>query len=323
VKRPICIAITTGDHDGIGSEVVSKALRRVGPVKNVHFFLWRSSQCPKSHLKRIDSKFKRLTVTSWPDALKAQRSDYRTIIDINSPLPPAKWVETSAHAAMFGKLDGLATGPLSKTSIHDAGFTDLGHTEILRRVAKVDDVHMAFIGAKFSVVLATGHMPLRNVPSGLTAEKLESAIHSATRLLPLLEKSRRKKPIAVVGLNPHAGERGLIGSEEAEVILPVIEKMRAGGINLVGPLVPDAAFLKTEREKYAAYVCSYHDQGLIPFKMTHGQDGVHLSLGLPFVRTSVDHGTAKNLFGQNRADESSMVEAVEWAIKLCQDKVVF
>ena len=321
MKRPIYIAITTGDQDGIGSEVVSKALRAKGPTPGVHFYLWRSPQIPSSHLKRIDSKFKRVTVDNWHEALQVKSKSHRELIDINSPQPPAKWVETSAKAALFGNIDAIATGPLSKTSIMQAGFEDLGHTEILKRVADVDHVHMAFVGEKFSVVLATGHLPINRVPKALTEEMLENAVKAAMRLVPLLDKSKRKKPIGILGLNPHAGEKNLIGNEDSEVILPVIEKLKAAGLPVMGPLVPDAAFLKAEWDKFSVYVACYHDQGLIPFKMAHGQKGVHLSMGLPFIRTSVDHGTAKDLFGRNRADESSMIEAIDWAVSLCKDKV--
>ena len=126
--------------------------------------------------------------------------------------------------------------------------------------------------------------------------------------------------MALVGLNPHAGEKGLIGKFESENLKPVLTQIKKKH-SVEGPLVPDAAFFDDNWKKYSTYVCLYHDQGLIPFKMVHGQDsGVHLTLGLPFIRTSVDHGTAKNIFGKNKANPNSMIEAVDWAIKLAKRK---
>lgn len=322
MRRPLRIAITTGDQDGIGTEVVAKALAHLKPQAGVQFFLWRSPQCPNAHLRKIDSQFKRLTVATWPEALRIPFRSHKEILDINSLLPPAQWVEISAKAALFGNLDALATAPLSKISIQQAGFKDIGHTDILKRVTRAENVFMAFFGARFHVVLATGHLPIKKISEALTADCLEKAIRAANEIRPLLGKSQMKRPVAVLGLNPHAGEGGLIGEEEARVIIPTIENLRKSGIAIVGPLVPDAALFKANWTAYSVFVAIYHDQGLIPFKMIHGQSsGVHVTLGLPFVRTSVDHGTAKSLFGKNKANAASMKEALEWAIRLSKERV--
>ncbi len=321
VKRPIRIAITTGDTDGIGTEVTAKALAKLKPKSGVHFYLWRSPRCPPSHLAMIDRVFKRITVTSWPDALKVSTNSYKDIVDINSHLPPPIWVETTAQASHFGHISGMVTAPLSKTSILAAGLDDVGHTDILKRVSKSKELFMGFIGDKFNVLLATGHIPLSEVASALTSARLERAIQAADRLRQVLEKKISLRPMAVVGLNPHAGEAGMLGAAERKVHAPMIEKLNQLGLKVEGPLVPDAAFFPEFWKKYSVYVASYHDQGLIPFKMIHGQEsGIHITLGLPFVRTSVDHGTAKNIFGKNRADPNSMFLAIEWAIRLCKSE---
>lgn len=314
------VAITSGDHDGIGTEVVTKALRQLGPQKGVQFYLWRSPACPKEDLRRVDAKFNRVVVTGWPEALKERADRPKTLIDINSPMPPAKWVETAANAALFGKIDAIATGPLSKTSIVESGFRELGHTEILQKVSKVPRVHMAFLGNQFNVLLATGHKPLKEVSKELSPDVIDSALRQALELRTRLPRGLRSKPIALLGLNPHAGEKNLIGDEESRILTPTVALFRQAGHPVEGPLVPDAAFLPHEVKNYSVFVCCYHDQGLIPFKMAHGPKGVHLSMGLPFVRTSVDHGTAKDLFGRNKADPASMVEAIRWAIKLAQNR---
>lgn len=316
------IAITTGDPDGIGTEVTAKALAKLKPISGVRFYIWRSPLCPESHLALIDRYFKRTTVNSWPDALKVATDSKRDLVDINSHLPPATWVETTAKASLFGHIDAMVTAPLSKTSIASAGMKDLGHTGILRRVVGKKDLFMGFIGSQFNVVLATGHIPIADVPSALSAKRLEKAIAAADILRQILPKKAAANPLALLGLNPHAGEEGLIGHEESKIHLAALEAARSKGIEIEGPLVPDAAFFKENWRKYSAFIANYHDQGLIPFKMIHGQEsGIHMTLGLPFVRTSVDHGTAKDIFGKNKADARSMTLAIEWALKLCRSSV--
>ncbi|MCB0363235.1 MAG: 4-hydroxythreonine-4-phosphate dehydrogenase PdxA, partial [Bdellovibrionales bacterium] len=148
---------------------------------------------------------------------------------------------------------------------------------------------------------------------------LVQSLIAASRLRKLLKPSLREKPIALVGLNPHAGEDSLIGNEEEKIFLTALKEADRNKIAVEGPLVPDAAFSPENWSRYSVFVCPYHDQGLIPFKMIHGQkSGVHITMGLPFVRTSVDHGTAKNIFGKNRANPNSMVEALKWAIMLAK-----
>jgi 4-hydroxythreonine-4-phosphate dehydrogenase len=319
--RPLRVCITTGDTTGIGLEVTVKALKKLGPKPNVQFLLWRSAQAPTKFLKQIDGTFKRITVKTWPEAVKVAPDSHKFIVDIGSNHSPADWVEQSAQAGAFGHIDALATAPLSKQTIIDAGYKDLGHTEILKRVTKSHDLFMTFIGKDFSVLLITGHHPLAEVPGRLRPELVESALRAAHEVLPWLPKKTSRLPMALVGLNPHGGENKLIGSEESRIFLPVLEKLKKEKFLIEGPLVPDVAFQKQYHGRYSIYVSPYHDQGLIPFKMTHGFSGVHVTMGLPFVRTSVDHGTAKDIFGKNKADPESMIEAVKWAINLSRKKL--
>lgn len=319
MDRPLRIAVTTGDPDGIGTEVACKALRSVGPTRGVVYYLFRSSACPREHLRLLDKKFERITVRDWPQALKLGVTSGRKLVDIESVLAPAKWVEVVGQAALFGHIDAIATGPLSKTSIHESGVQGLGHTDILKNLSGSPAVHMAFLGEYFNVMLATAHIPIHKVSKALTSEALKQSLENALRFRSLLPKRAAAKPIAVLGLNPHSGENGLIGREEIEVIKPALEEMNAKHACFEGPLVPDAAFHKANWTKYSTYLALYHDQGLVPFKSFHGhRSGVHISVGLPFIRTSVDHGTAKDLFRKDKADYKSMLEALNWAVMLAR-----
>lgn len=304
------LLITTGDQDGIGSEVTAKALAELGPQKNFQFVLYRSPQIPPQHLKWIDRKFDRVTLTAeepWPKI-----SSRRDLLDIVSEEPPAKWVERAARLCLVKKAQGLVTAPLSKTGIAAAGLHDRGHTEILQRICRLEDVYMAFWGRHFKIVLLTDHRPLMTVAKALTPKRIRQGIQTAKRLRAL---ANSRLPIALVGLNPHAGEQGLLGKEEANFRSVLKDK------EVRGPLVPDTAFLPAQWKKFSVYVCPYHDQGLIPFKLVHGfNEGVHLTLGLPFVRTSVDHGTAKELFRLNRAKHGSMRDAIQLALRLIEGK---
>lgn len=316
------VVLTTGDSDGIGLEVAIKALLHLGPQKNVQVILWRTHQEPRSTIfnlfKNLDKSWNRKVVYSLSDALELRGFN---LVDIVSDKSPAHWVEETAYACREGLVQALVTGPLSKVTIQEAGFQDIGHTDILKRVARVKDIHMGFIGNKFNVVLATGHIPIKKVSKSIEFKTLKSALLHANQLRLSLDQQVRKLPIGIVGLNPHAGESGLIGTEEINIFKKLKSTCKKLKIPYEGPLVPDAAFFPSQWNKYSVYLTMYHDQGLIPFKMIHGQDsGVHISLGVPFIRTSVDHGTAKDIFGKNKANPHSMIDALRWAIKLARHK---
>ncbi|MBS1969089.1 MAG: 4-hydroxythreonine-4-phosphate dehydrogenase PdxA [Bdellovibrionales bacterium] len=317
------IAITTGDTDGIGLEIAEKALLKLGPQRGVHFLIWRGEKSFPRALKKLSKKFKLVSFNSPIKALSYLRSaDMKPnqLVEIVSSDSPALWVQQTAIWCQEKQIHGMVTGPLSKTEIHRAGLKDMGHTDILKRVSKSPKVHMGFVGDKFNVVLNTAHIPLSQVPHSLTVRELLSGIEAANSLRLKLPKSLQKKPIAVLGLNPHAGEEGMIGLEEQTDIMIAISEAQKAKIPLVGPLVPDAAFLEENWKKYSVYLAMYHDQGLIPFKTIHGQkSGVHISLGIPFVRTSVDHGTAKDIFGKNKAIANSMIDAVQACIRLAKN----
>lgn len=306
------ILLTAGDINGVGLEVTAKALERLGPQKNVQFFLFRSPKSELKQLKRVDKRFHRIICSSFEEALSKPAKSPRDLFDIESTQSPPRWVEVAAIACHNKAADGMVTAPLSKTLIQKEGYKANGHTEILQQVSGVPSVHMVFIGKKFNVLLATGHMPLKAVPEAITSNALKTALDQALNLRNYFKPSLRKLPVALVALNPHAGESGLLGSEELKIFLPLVERYS----EVIGPLPPDAAFSKKNWNKYSVFVCPYHDQGLIPFKMIHGTQGFHLTFGLTFIRTSVDHGTAFDIYGKNKADGSSMLDAIKACIHM-------
>ncbi len=314
------IGITTGDVDGIGYEVTAKALSLLGPQKGCHFFLFFSPLSEIKYRPVIQKKFKLVTFTNIHSALKFSRSNNSSqyLIEIIQGSSPAVWVEQCGRLCLKENLDSMVTAPLSKQEIRAAGFSDLGHTDILKRLAKKKTAFMTFVGKHFNVLLVSGHLPVSRVEKKLKASLIQEAIKAAFSARDLLPAAQSRKPLAVLGLNPHAGDQGLIGGFDQKTLRPLLKKM-GSRIPLQGPLVPDVAFIPNQWKKYSFYIAQYHDQGLIPFKMIHGFDsGVHLTLGLPIRRTSVDHGTAKDIFGKNKANPKSMAEALRWGVRLAK-----
>ncbi len=224
----------------------------------------------------------------------------------------AAYVETAIELALSGTVSGMITGPISKTALQAAGYEFPGHTELLAARCGTDRFAMMMAADDLKVVLATIHLPLAAVPGHLSTADI-------VRLLALTNDSLQRdfaiaRPrLAVAGLNPHAGEGGLFGDEEERIIAPAVAAAREAGIEAQGPLPPDTVFLAARNGAFDAVVAMYHDQGLIPFKLLHFVDGVNVTIGLPIVRTSVDHGTAYDIAGQGRADHRSLAVAVRLA----------
>lgn len=347
-------AITTGDSNGIGLEVTAKALlslQKSTPAffrKNTFFiFVQESVQLSKavrtssqkymdllakkfdlyfltedfflslSHGKKFSSSQRFSFFHKLPPSYKKNVNQKHILFIVSCESSPPHWVRFVGEKCLNSFFSGMITGPLSKPLIQDAGFGEVGHTEILQTVCekkfkKKFFPFMTFLGTEFNVALATGHLPLKNVSKKLNP-KLVS--HLLTVLKKFNLKVKDKRPIAILGLNPHAGDNGIIGKEEVRWLNSFCVKK-----NRSLPMVPDAAFLPHQRKRFSFYLCLYHDQGLIPFKTIHGTHGAHLTLGLPLLRTSVDHGTAFDLFGQNRADSSSMELAIKSAINMLSEE---
>lgn len=225
-----------------------------------------------------------------------------------------RYLTDAIEATRAGHFDAIVTCPLHKEALALAGVPHPGHTEILVEQTKADRHCMMLTSNELSCSLVTTHCPLAEVSSLLTAERILEVIELTNETMTRLHQ--RPARLAVLALNPHAGENGLFGSEEQTIIQPAIEAARAKGLEVTGPLSPDTAFLPALREKVDAYVCMYHDQGLIPLKTLSFETGVNVTLGLPIVRTSVDHGTAFDIAWDGLADPGSLYEAVHLASKL-------
>jgi 4-hydroxythreonine-4-phosphate dehydrogenase len=228
-----------------------------------------------------------------------------------------EYIIAAIDAAMSGEVQAVATAPIHKEALHLAGIDYPGHTEIFTQQSGAEHSCMMLTSAEITCSLVTTHVGLREVPDLLTSEAILQVIrlsHAAMRRL-----RQREPKLVVCGLNPHAGEHGLFGAgEEERIIAPAIEAARAEGISIEGPLPADTAFLPAIRQQTDCYVCMYHDQGLIPLKTLAFDTAVNVTLGLPIVRTSVDHGTALDIAWQGKASVVSMIEAVKLAVKLAE-----
>jgi 4-hydroxythreonine-4-phosphate dehydrogenase len=228
-----------------------------------------------------------------------------------------RYVTAAIDDALAGGVAAIATGPVHKEALHAAGIPFPGHTEILGDRTRSARTCMMLTSDAITCALVTVHVGYREVPALLTRERILDTIELTAAAL---RKLRGCAPrLIVCGLNPHAGEHGLFGDgEEERIIAPAVEAARARGIAALGPLSPDTAFLPKHRAQTDAYICMYHDQGLIPLKALAFEEAVNVTLGLPIVRTSVDHGTAFDIAWSGTADPSSFIRAVELAAKLCR-----
>ena len=240
----------------------------------------------------------------------------RGVVNARSGREAYELIVRAADDAKAGRVDALATAPINKAAFAAAGLPWRGHTDLLAHLCGVRDEAMMFWSDRLRVVLATVHIPLSEVPRALTVDGLFGTIALTARSLPRFGLAHPK--LAVTGLNPHAGEDGLLGPEEQTVIGPAIAKARAAGIDVHGPFPADTLFVRAARGEFDVVVAMYHDQGLVPVKLVAFGTSVNVTLGLPIIRTSVDHGTAFDIARTGKADAGSMVEAILLAAKLAR-----
>ena len=220
-----------------------------------------------------------------------------------------EYVEKAAELAMDKEIDAIVTGPINKEAIHKAGYKYQGHTELLAAKTKSKRPAMMFVADNFWVMLATTHVPLKDISKKLDKNKL---IHLIQLAHETLGKARGKKPrIGVAGLNPHAGESGIFGNEEIKIIAPAVAEAKKLGINVKGPISPDAIFYLAKSGVFDIVIAMYHDQGLIPLKLLSFNHSVNVTVGLPIIRTSVDHGTGFDIAGKGWANPTSLIEAIK------------
>ena len=249
-----------------------------------------------------------------PNETQARRRFRPGIVSASAGRTAYESVVAAVRDAQAGRVDAIATAPINKAAWAAAGLNWRGHTDLLAHLTGAGDVRMMFHADRLNVILATVHVPLAQVPALLTAERLETTIRLAHDELPRFGIEHPR--LALAGLNPHAGEDGLIGDEEQRILAPSVDRCRAAGIDIAGPIPGDAVFRRAVDGAFDAVIACYHDQGLIPIKLIAFGEAVNVTLGLPIVRTSVDHGTGFDIAGQGVADPSGLIAAVRLAVTL-------
>ena len=324
------IAVTVGEPAGIGPELCLRLAERSWPMPLVLI----------GDKTALDVRAAALGLQSLPEFLRgtdasaakphASTAPEHPVSVWHHPLPEfvlpgtlnpqnsrevLHTLDNAIHGCVSGYFAAMVTAPVHKGAINDAGIAFTGHTEYLAEATATPQVVMMLVGGNLRVALATTHLPLKDVPAAITGESLSATIT-------IIDHDLRTRfgiahpRIAVCGLNPHAGEGGYLGTEERDVIQPVIERLAASGINVTGAYPADTIFVPSHAREHDAILAMYHDQGLPVLKHASFGAGVNVTLGLPFIRTSVDHGTALDLAGTGRADPGSLFAAVELAIEL-------
>ena len=315
--RPL--AITTGEPAGIGPEVALQAAWTCSyPVELLGD---RDLLAETASRLGLGSTPEHITFRHFPLAVPAHpgQLDHR-----NAPTVIAM-LEAAHHGAMDGRYRGIVTGPVQKSVLCDSEHHFTGHTEFFQHLAGVHRVVMMLVSSPrtdaLKVALATTHLPLANVAAAITAARLDEVLEILINSLSV-EYGLSNPRLAVAGLNPHAGEAGEMGTEEITVIAPALERARRAHPNALieGPLPADTLFIPDRKDHYDAVLAMYHDQGLPVLKHVGFVEGVNVTLGLPYVRTSVDHGTALDIAGRGVADHRSMTAAIELANTLCNNR---
>lgn len=329
------IAITLGDPAGIGPEVALRSAAKLSGSyrKKILFLAPASFYAPLAKKLRLSLSFEDILDPSLPAKKTGSFSCYSQNIfpekivlgrSINAQTRLAvQSIDLAAHLAMKGLVGAIVTPPINKAGLKQAGFKMPGHTEYLAELSGTKKYEMMLVGGPLRVSLVTRHLPIQKVPQAVTKERVLETI-----LLTDLELRRSfgisKPRLVVCGLNPHAGERGTIGREEIEQISPAVEIARKKtNAHIDGPLSPDSLFYLAYEGRYDAEICMYHDQGLIPLKMISRGAGVNVTLGLPFVRTSPDHGTGYDIAAAFKADPGSMFEAIRLAESIAKNRKAY
>jgi len=290
------LAITAGDPSGIGPEIAVKAARDPRVVAVCRPIIYGP------HLPADVARFPAGRVNA-----DSARAAHDAIVQATAD-------------ARAGRVAAVVTAPVSKAAFAAAGLPWKGHTDLLAHLCGVDDVAMMFWSERLRVVLATIHIPLAEVPAAMTRDRWLHVIRLTARSLP--QFGIASPSLAVAGVNPHAGEAGVLGQEELEVLAPAVAETQAEGIRVSGPFPADTVFVRAARGEFDAVIAAYHDQGLIPVKLLAFGRAVNVTLGLPIIRTSVDHGTAFDIARRGVADEGSLIEAILLAARLAEGRAL-
>ena len=334
-KRKPIVGITQGDGNGIGYEVIIKPLADARILESFTPVIYGSSKIFGFYRKRIhnlDQQMDVYVIQSAKDA-KPRKINIVNCLPDNTYVEPGQSTPESAKAAITslewavkdiknGDIDVLVTAPINKRAMVNEGFGNTGHTEYLEKEFGVSDVAMFMISDQLKIGVVTGHIPLKDVPSSISVERIVGKLRlmaaSLKRDFGVVEPK-----IAVLGLNPHCGDGGLLGDEEEKIILPAVKAANDEGILAFGPYSPDGYFGLGHYAKFDATLAMYHDQGLAPFKALAFEDGVNFTAGLPIVRTSPDHGTAFEMAGRDEADPHSMMSSIYAAIDIFRNREAY
>ena len=329
-KSKLLIGITMGDPCGIGPEIVLKALKSPAIRNIANFVIIGDSGVFEHTARQLSMPMKYATISHISEADDSQlpvsilsTDDFKPGI-MRRKRATAEGGELSVQCvikginlAMSGHIDALVTAPICKEAIHLGGYGYPGHTEMLHTFSGAERVVMLMVGGKLRVAFATTHIAIKDVPQSITVEDILRTIIITDN--GIKQYFGIKKPrIVVCGLNPHAGEEGIFGDEEKKIIIPAIGKAKKKGIRCDGPVSADTIFYKTLKGACDVVIAIYHDQGAIPLKLHAFETGVNITLGIPFVRTSPDHGTAYDIAGKGIADPRSMAEAIRMAVKMAR-----
>lgn len=322
------LAITMGDINGVGPEILAKALAKPGTWRISNPLVIGSAEV----LQQVCACAAPIPPPrTIPDVSQAVWDGAATwVIDGGSPPPlrrpgtldpeagrcAVEWVKLAVKLAMENRVDAVVTCPLNKEGIHRAGYPYSGHTELIAEMTSSPDYRMGLFAGTMRIVHITSHGSLRDAIAAVKTDRIAASIRIGHAALARLGLARRR--IAVAGLNPHAGEAGAFGSEETAEILPAIRQCRAEGIDCSGPYPPDTVFRRMRDGEFDLVVAMYHDQGHIPAKLIAMDRGVNVTLGIPIIRTSVDHGTAYDIAGKGIAREHSLCAAIRLAAKLAK-----
>ena len=333
-NNKLFVGISQGDSNGIGYEVIIKAL---ADPRILDFFtpvIYGSSKLFGFYRKKIHNidNLDTYVINSAADA-KPRKINIVNCLPDNAYVEPGQSTPESAKHAIIalekavaelkdGNIDVLVTAPINKRAMNNEGFNYSGHTEYLEKQLGAEEVLMFMVSERLKIGVVTGHIPLKDVPASITKEKI-------LKKLRLMRDSLKRdfgvdEPrIAVLGLNPHCGDGGLLGDEEREIIIPAVQQAQAEGIMAYGPYSPDGYFGLGKYARFDATLAMYHDQGLAPFKALAFSDGVNFTAGLPFVRTSPDHGTAFEMAGRDEADPQSMISSIYTAIDIFKNRLEY
>lgn len=325
------LAITMGDVNGVGPEIIAKAFADTSLFATARPLVLGSVDAYEAARRETNSGLHAVLVDTASDALDVDdgiaflrdevHAPVRTPGELSADAGRAamEWLDRAIGLAVDGSVSGIVTGPIHKEGIHRAGYTVRGHTDYIAEKTNSPDYRMCLFTETLGIVHLSDHVSLRKALDAITVNRIVETTRIGWRALQRMGMTG--KGIAIAGLNPHAGEAGAFGDEEVEIILPAIEQCQEEGILCSGPHSPDAVFKQAIAGEFDMVIAMYHDQGHIPLKLAAMDEGVNVTLGIPVVRTSVDHGTAYDIAGRNLAREDSLCAAYRMAGRLAATTV--